>query len=183
MFLGKHRRVKRFLGFEALGERVLLAANSLAGMGEGEGEGENTTVVQQGEVAFVFGTDDDNKIDVFMGTETHTVTIDGEDHEFAAQEVRHIVISGQGGNDEANVNGTIANDRVKVDSAEVEMLSADYGVVQLSVSAYLACTAILQILIGPISDRVRWVNRSEAQLLMMPAQLPLFDRLAEQMEP
>ncbi len=35
----------------------------------------------------------------------------------------------------------------------------------------------------PEIDRVRWVNRGEAQLLMMPAQLPFFDRLAEQMEP
>ena len=35
----------------------------------------------------------------------------------------------------------------------------------------------------PEIDRVRWVNRSEAQLLMMPAQLPFFDRLAEQIEP
>ncbi len=35
----------------------------------------------------------------------------------------------------------------------------------------------------PEIDRVRWVNRSEAQLLMLPAQLPFFDRLAEQMEP
>lgn len=29
-------------------------------------------------------------------------------------------------------------------------LDTDYSVVQLSVSAYLACTAVLQILIGPI---------------------------------
>lgn len=35
----------------------------------------------------------------------------------------------------------------------------------------------------PEIDRVRWVNRSEAQLYMLPAQLPFFDRLAEQMEP
>lgn len=32
-------------------------------------------------------------------------------------------------------------------------LNAEYSVVQLSVSAYLACTAIIQVLIGPISDR------------------------------
>ncbi len=31
--------------------------------------------------------------------------------------------------------------------------STDYAVVQLTISAYLACTAVLQILIGPLSDR------------------------------
>ncbi len=35
-----------------------------------------------------------------------------------------------------------------------EDLNAEYGVVQLSVSAYLACTAVLQVLIGPISDKL-----------------------------
>jgi predicted NUDIX family NTP pyrophosphohydrolase len=35
----------------------------------------------------------------------------------------------------------------------------------------------------PEIDRVRWVNRSEARLLMLPAQLPFFDRLAEQIQP
>ena len=35
----------------------------------------------------------------------------------------------------------------------------------------------------PEIDRVRWVNRSEAHLLMLPAQIPFFDRLAAQIEP
>lgn len=37
--------------------------------------------------------------------------------------------------------------------AMAETFGADYSVMQLSVSAYLACTAVIQILIGPISDR------------------------------
>ena len=37
--------------------------------------------------------------------------------------------------------------------AIAEEFGAEYGVVQLSISAYLACTAILQVFIGPISDR------------------------------
>lgn len=34
-----------------------------------------------------------------------------------------------------------------------EYFQTDYSVVQLTISAYLACTAILQIIIGPLSDR------------------------------
>ncbi|GFE65678.1 multidrug effflux MFS transporter [Litoreibacter roseus] len=34
-----------------------------------------------------------------------------------------------------------------------EELGTEYSIMQLSVSLYLACTAVLQILIGPISDR------------------------------
>jgi len=34
-----------------------------------------------------------------------------------------------------------------------ESFGTEYSVVQLSVSAYLACTAVIQILIGPISDK------------------------------
>jgi predicted NUDIX family NTP pyrophosphohydrolase len=34
----------------------------------------------------------------------------------------------------------------------------------------------------PEIDKVRWVNRNEAHLLMLPAQIPFFDRLAGQMD-
>jgi DHA1 family bicyclomycin/chloramphenicol resistance-like MFS transporter len=34
-----------------------------------------------------------------------------------------------------------------------EAFETEYGVMQLSISLYLACTAVLQILIGPLSDR------------------------------
>lgn len=128
MLPGKNKRSKRPLRFETLSDRVVLSANSLLFAEGGEGENHETMVLKQGEVAFVFGTDDDNKIDVVMGAETHLLTIDGEKHEFHAKEVRHIVISGQGGNDEANVDGSSVNDRVKIDNEEIEMLSSDYGV-------------------------------------------------------
>lgn len=126
MVFGKKRPAKQKLGFERLDERVVLSANA-AGLG-GEGEAGEAIVVREGDVAFVFGTEDDNLINVVMGETSHVVTIDGVDHEFDAVETRHIVISGQGGNDEANVEGTAADDRVKIDDEEVEMLSADYGV-------------------------------------------------------
>ncbi len=37
--------------------------------------------------------------------------------------------------------------------AMARTFGADYGVMQLSVSAYLGCTAFIQIIVGPISDR------------------------------
>lgn len=35
----------------------------------------------------------------------------------------------------------------------------------------------------PEIDRVKWVNRGEAHLLMLPAQIPFFDRLAAHIQP
>lgn len=122
---GRKKRSSRRLRFESLSERIVLSANAVSA---GEGETDDPIVVQQGNVVFVLGTAEDNHIEVDVGIETHRITIDGSSHEYSADAVRHIVVSGQGGNDEANIHGTPGDDRVNVDAEEVEMLGFKYDV-------------------------------------------------------
>ena len=120
-------RMSRHLDFEALGSRLALSASpTLVDTAEGEGE---TFVMQQvGDRLFVIGNDADNLIDIVLGEQSHVLTVDGEQHEFAADEVREFLLAGRRGNDEIQVLATGQDDRVVIDGDEAVLQSDTYRV-------------------------------------------------------
>lgn len=110
-------RSQKPLRMETLDARMVLSANPL-----GAGEVPETIILEQGDLVFVFGSDEDNVIQVDLGTQTHSLTVDDDVRMYDADTVRQIVVYGGVGNDEVEVNGTELADRVHVEGDEAELL-------------------------------------------------------------
>lgn len=123
MFARKPLGRRRIRSLELLDSRLLLSATSIPDR-LASANPELISCIENEVV--VHGTDADNVIDIVLGAESHSVTIDGELFEFDAAVVDRILVYAGTGDDSVSFTGTALDERVEANQRSIELLSADY---------------------------------------------------------
>lgn len=93
----------------------------------------NADVVQQGDTVTVEGSSGDDVIEFSAGN-TLKITVNGQTHEYDRSSVSHVVINGNGGNDQAMLVGSAGNENVNLTRGFATIDGAGYSVAVNSVA-------------------------------------------------
>ncbi len=116
--MGFFRKRRRKMIFESLKDRIALSVNPIANLDaaeldcEGSGEGEVATVIQDGTLLSIIGSDNDDSISLQLGATTYEVIVNGETSEFSVDAIDQIMIEGDNGFDSLSISASDLDNRV-----------------------------------------------------------------------
>jgi|GEM_PF-2536830 len=142
---------RRNARFEELSARLLLTVTTV----------ENTVTVDASE--------EPNEINLVMGSDLHTLTIDGEVHEFDANVVDRILIYANEGADTVTLQGSGTDERVETYDRSTELLSTNY-------IARIEDAESISIDTGEGSDHVEFVDSEGEDLVALAPDRATFAR-------